>query len=269
MASTRNRKEKKKNPRTRWVVPLPVSEEEKSFFVMIAKKYRTTYPALLAELLRRVVEKGLVDELLSDIELPPRYQRRNPSGVSRIHQIATTLGYERYVATPDETPKYPWMRSPSEGESRSLKVVDQTQEIPETTSEPASKAEATSVVARRRTTFEKLVRMCELPGEYLDEECDSALERWISKWGELTELEEQKLAVARKKRFAAYRQWKKTAADFEQQIESARLKARQQQNPRHSRVCWRKVNYLEGEFRAFKIQTRWDKRNFGDVLENK
>lgn len=220
-----------------WQLCLPMRRSDKEAIREISRRYSTTYPALVSALLRGVLEKGLTEELLRDTELPMRYRRSSRS------------------SRPSR---------PSAGEILQ-RVQNQVRESePEPEPEPDVAYEAPIPSSQeRQTTFGELCRMCELPGRNLDEECDGALETWMSTWGDLTDDEEQQLLAARDKRHAAYRQWRAEVAKLEDQIAAAELACERIQGfPRQRRRLKRKVQGLQHELRLFKLKVRWDQRDF-------
>lgn len=229
------------------MVKLPLYESEKEFLIGISRGYDTTYCALIAALLRQVIAKGLVEDLLRDEKLPKRYQRhRARTPARRTSQVLERFGVENVAK-----------------ETTLTELLDVN---PEQNAD--SKVVRLPTQARRAETFAELTRMWGLPGHHLDEECEGTLERWIEQWGELTPVEEKALAKAREARFAAYRQWRAEVQQLEQDIEEERLKVQRSATLRHRRSHQRQVDNLVGELRAFKVRTRWEKRDFGEEVPN-
>lgn len=237
-----------------WTVRIPLREEEKEVLVSTCKRLEITGPTLIGVLLRRILRRGLLEELLQgEEELPQshQWQRRR----KRQRALLAKLGFQN---------------SPRISEEKLLlsRALHRPEDISEGQEGSSGGRAASNVVerpsvhaVRRQDSFGELCEMIALPGRNLDSECEGALQSWVDCWGVFTEAEGAALAEAQRQRRAAYEQWREQLRGLQRQIVEVSEKAQRCADVREKRTLQRKCLNLRSELRTFKIHTRWELRD--------
>jgi hypothetical protein len=114
--------------------------------------------------------------------------------------------------------------------------------------------------------LQKVLDLWKAPGHNLDDACQAAESEWRELWGEPTEWELKRLEQSKNERKLCYQQWQGLHRKLGEEIEAAKVRARQttgRVSSRHQREAAR----LASELQAFEVKTQWEKRDFGP--ENK
>ena len=272
-----------------WQIQLLVDPELKSKVVKICRERRIRIPVFVSALIEKTFsDSELLESCLEREDFPKSYQRLPKEPIVAEPEVGKK---QRLDPTPvpavSEAPKKAAEGAPRANPKQLIeKVLKSRDPQPSShlaTVHPISSAKGQPVEAEikkvseavvpkvisirpsleaRKTDWDHLCEMKQLPGEYFDEEIEKAQADWEETWGEPTEAEFDQMVKAVEVRLEVFAEWRNRYHELTEAVTVAEKAVEEAKRLGKSvAAAKRKLYTANSNLQVFKTRTQWDERD--------